>query len=609
MKRNYLVSALMLVAILGTSILAGCAPAATPTPETIIQTVEVPAEERVVTVEVPVTKEVIVEPTPDPSLVSFDRATTLYMGGTQWGPPTGFNPWNLGNYAMGTFGLCYEPMFIFDPLTDEFTPWLAESGEWISDNVYQVKVREGVTWSDGTPFTGADIKATYDIAQEAPVSISPVWDFLGSVELVDDYTVNFNFDEPLYQRWSYYLYSAPVVSKSHWESKPVEEITSGLNLEPECTGPYTAESLDQTKVVWVKRDGWWGTEALGLDPKPTRIVDIVNSGNNNVALGMVLQGQFDLNNNFLPGISRLVEGGYGVQTYFQGPPYHLSANTAWLLMNLTKKPMDDPAFRRAVAFAIDTSQIVNVVYGGMVLPSNPTGLLPTWEKYIDQAVVDEVGFSYDPDEAKQILAQAGYVDTDGDGFVEAPDGSAIELKINNPNGWTDWMEANRVIVTGLQAAGINAQTNFPDYPEYVSQRNEGTFDMMINNDAQIANTPFRYYLWMAQNPIEDIATIQDGNYGRYDNQEVFDLVDQLDKTPTDDNEGMMAILSQLQRIFLEDMPLVPLWYNGMWSQTNNTYWTNWPSSADGAPHWTPVSWRGYWNMTAIRMLADLEPAQ
>jgi peptide/nickel transport system substrate-binding protein len=277
-------------------------------------------------------------------------------------------------------------------------------------------------------------------------------------------------------------------------------------------------------------------------------------------------------------------------------------------MNLTKKPMDDPAFRRAVAFAIDTSQIVNVVYGGMVLPANPTGLLPVWDEYVDQAVVDEYGFSYDPEQARKILADAGYKDVDGDGFVEAPDGSKIELKINNPNGWTDWMESNKVISNGLQAVGINAQPNFPDFPEYLSQRNEGTFDMMISNDAQIANTPYRYYYWMARNPISDIATLQDGNYGRYDNPEVFALVDQLGQTKIDDKAGMQAIISQLQKAFLVDMPLVPLWYNGMWSQTNSTYWTNWPSAEEGAPHWTPCTWRGYWNMTAIRMLTDLKPA-
>lgn len=606
--RKFVITALSVV-IMASLALAGCA-GPTPTPETIIQTVQVPGEETIVTVEVPVIKEVIVEATPAPSdEFLYERSETLYTGGVQWGPPTGFNPWNLGNYAMGTFGLCYEPLFIYDPLADEFSPWLAESGEWTSDNVYQAKLRQGIKWSDGSEFTSADVKATFDIAQTAPVSISTVWQFLGSVEAVDDYTVSFTFNQPLYQSWSYYLYSTPIISKAKWEGKSTEEITSGLNLEPECTGPYMAETLDQSKVVWVKRDGWWATAALGLDPKPRRIVDIVNSGNNNVALGMVLQGQFDLNNNFLPGISRLVEGGYGVQTYYPDAPYHLSANTAWLLMNLTKKPMDDPAFRRAVAFAIDTDQIVNVVYGGMVVKSNPTGLLPNWDKYIDQDVINEHGFSYNTEEAKKILADAGYKDVDGDGFVEAPDGSKIELKINNPNGWTDWMESNRVISNGLQAAGINAQPNFPDFPEYLSQRNDGTFDMMINNDAQIANTPWRYYLWMARHPVADVATIQDGNYGRYDNQVVFDLVDQLDQVALDDYDSMVTILSQLQEIFLVDMPLVPLWYNGMWSQVNNSVWTNWPSSADGAPHWTPSTWRGYWNMTAIRMLTDLVSSQ
>ena len=98
-----------------------------------------------------------------------------------------------------------------------------------------------------------------------------------------------------------------------------------------------------------------------------------------------------------------------------------------------------------------------------------------------------------------------------------------------------------------------------------------------------------------------------GNYGRYENQEAFDLVVELDKTPTDDIEGMQAIISRLQEIQLTDMPLIPLWFNGMWSQVSNEVWTNWPSAAEDANHYLPCSWRGYWNMTAILMLTELEP--
>jgi peptide/nickel transport system substrate-binding protein len=454
--------------------------------------------------------------------------------------------------------------------------------------------------------TAADVKFTFELGQKAPVNISTVWRYLDSITQVDEYTVRFNFKTTLYQQWGNTLYSTPILPEHIWSEMTTEQITSGANEKPIGTGPYLFDTVGQDRMVWVKNDNWWAKSALGLDPKPKRIVDIVN-GSNNVALGLILQGELDLSNNFLPGIATLVEGGYGIQTYYAEPPYMLSANTAWLLMNLQKKPMDDPAFRRAVAFAINVQQIVETDYGNIVQAANPTGLLPIWDQYADQEVVQELGFRYDPEMAKLILADAGYKDSNGDGFVETPDGAKIELKINNPDGWTDWMEANRIIVNGLQAVGINAQSNFPDYGGYIDQRNQGAFDMMIANDAQMSNTPWTYYNWMYQHPLEDIATLQNGNYGRYDNEEAFALVDQLDQTKVDDIVGMKAVMSKLQRIQLTDMPLIPMWYNGAWAQYSNAVWTNWPSAAEGANHHLPVTWRGYWNMTAILMLCDVEP--
>jgi peptide/nickel transport system substrate-binding protein len=607
MKMRKLFLVILSVLTLASLLLSGCA---TPTPQTVIQTVEVEKEVKVVeTKEVikEVVKEVMVTPEPSANEATYERSETLYTSGTQWGPPSSWNPFNLGNYAMGTLGLVYETLFIYDPLTNEYTPWLAESGDWTGDTEYTLKLRPGLTWSDGKPLTADDIKFTFELVKDAPVSFSPLWGWLDSVEKVDDVTVKFTFKEALYQEWANYLYIFPMVPKHIWESRSVEEVTSGANENPVGSGAYLYETHDQSRMVWVKNENWWAKKALGYDPAPKYIVDIVN-GSNNVAMGMVLQGGLDLSNNFLPGVATLVKGGYGLQTYYPEPPYMVSANTAWLLLNNAKKPMDDPAFRKAMAFAVDVNQIVEVVYGNIVKASNPTGLLPIWDQYVDQAVVDELGFTYDPEKAKQILADAGYKDTDGDGFVEAPDGSKIELKVMVPFGWSDWMESIKVVSSGAQAVGINLQPDYPDYGGYVDQRNQGTYDMMIANDSQMSNTPWTYYDWMFQNPIEDIATMQNGNYGRYDNQAAFDLVVELDKTPVKDVEAMKAVISKLQRIQLTDMPLIPLWYNGMWSQTSNAVWTNWPSAADGSTHWLPASWRGYWNMTGIRMLVDLKPA-
>ena len=593
------------IMILASMILSGCT-AAAPTPQTIIQTVEV--EKKVVeTQQVVVTKEVIVEATPEPSAETYARNETLYTSGTQWGPPSSWNPFNTGGYAMGTIGLCYETLFLYDPLTNEYKPWLAESGKWSDATTYELKIRKDITWSDGKPFTADDVKATFELGKTAAINFSPLWTWLDSIEKVDDTTLNFKFKETLFQEWANYLYSVPMVPAHVWASMDPKDVASGANEKPVGTGPYVYETSDQSRMVWLKNENWWATKALNLSVAPKRIVDIVN-GSNNVALGMVLQGGLDLSNNFLPGIATLVKGGYGVQTYYPEPPYMLSANTAWLLTNNTKKPMDDKEFRKALAYAIDTKQIVEVVYGNIVKAADPTGLLPIWDQYIDKNVTKDLGFSYDPEKAKSILAAAGYKDTDGDKFVEAPDGSKIELKVAVPNGWSDWMESIKVISKSCQAVGINVVTDFPDYGGYVDARNAGTFDLMIANDAQISNSAWTYYDWMFQNPIADIATMQNGNYGRYDNKEAFDLVDQLDKTPIEDTKAMAEITGKLQKIMLTDMPLIPLWYNGLWSQTNNSVWTNWPSAADGSNHYLPASWRGYWNMTSILMLTDLKPA-
>jgi peptide/nickel transport system substrate-binding protein len=270
---------------------------------------------------------------------------------------------------------------MYDPLADEYIPWLAESGEWTDDNTYEVKLREGITWSDGEAFTADDVKYTYEIGQLPGIWFNSMWNWLTEIVKVDDYTLQFNFTDPLYQEWANNLYNIFIVPEHLWADRTEEDITAGINENPVGTGAYLKGAVGPDRNIWVKNDNWWAMDLLGLEVAPKYIVDICFA-TNNAALGSVVKGEVDLSNNFLPGIAELIDKGY-VQAYLPEPPYMMPANTATLFLNTTIKPMDDPAFRKALAFAINTPEIVRVAFAGLVEVADSTGLMPHLEKYVN----------------------------------------------------------------------------------------------------------------------------------------------------------------------------------------------------------------------------------
>lgn len=543
------------------------------------------------------------EATPAPTSAGteqYPRNETLYTTGKQWGPPSTWNPLDP-NAAMGVVGLQYETLFLYDPLADTFEPWLAESASWTDPTTYTIKVRSGITWSDGTPFTAQDVAFTIGLAKIKAVG-SNIWDYVTDATATDDSTVVVKFNNPAYQEWATWTYNNPILPQHIWKDKADENILQDTNANGVGTGPYLYKTASEDRMVWVKNDSWWANSALGLDVKPKYIVDIVN-GANNVALGLLMQGGIDLSNNFLPGVATLVDNGY-VSTYYKSAPYMLSANTAWLVTNDKKPPLDDPAFRRAIAYAVNVPDIVSKVYGNIVQAADPTGLLPNWDKYVDAAQRDKLGFKYDPNMAQKLLDDAGYK-KGGDGFYTAKDGSPVKLTIMVPTGWSDWEAARDVIISSLKAVGINAEARIVDYNGLVDARNSGDFDLVVNNEVQISNTPWTYYDYMFRMPLMEGAG-KNRNYGSYENPDAWALVQQLDKTPVDDVSTMQSITSQLQQISLTDMPVIPLWYNGLWSQVSNVVWTNWP--ADDTYHVLPATWNGYWQMGAVKMLTQITPA-
>ena len=543
------------------------------------------------------------------SLANYPRSQTLITSGTQWGNIAGTNPY-AGNYAAGMIGLDIETLLRFDPVKGTYINWLAQSATWTGPKQYTIVVRSGVKWGDGKALKGSDVAFNVNLGRFNTAFWNNLYVNLKQPLVVHGNTVVINFKgTPNYIQWQNLMWNLPMISPAQAGSM----ITNAASLttyspgNPIGTGPYQMDSKGfdpTTRVVWVKKAHWWASD-LGIEPSPAPkyVIDLVNTSNTN-SLSAVLAGVEDLNNNYLPGVNQLVDQGK-VSTYFAKAPYMLSANTAWLEPNTTVKPLNDPVFRRALAESINVNQVVTQDYGNLVLPASPTGLLPTWSKYIDKAAVAANGFKYDTADAASLLTKAGYP-KDSSGMFENKDGSKIDLDLSVPQGWSDWEAARDMIVSSAKAAGIRITAKVKDFNTWQSDRNTGNFDLVIDNAYQISDNPWTYWNGIFHLPVISTGTGQTfANFERYSNPDAWALVQKLNQTPPTNTAAIQQMNSSLQTTLMKDLPLIPLWYNGMWAQFTSKYWTNWPSSSS-TRQYTPVMWGGYQQMTGIDMFTHLK---
>lgn len=541
---------------------------------------------------------------------SYPRSQTLITSGTQWGNIAGTNPY-VGNYAAGMVGLVNETLLRYNPLKDKYINWLAKSAKWTGAKQYTVVVRSGVKWANGKHFTGSDVRYNVNLGHFKTAFWNTLWLNLKTIKVKGN-TVVFNFKgTPNYIQWQNLMWNLPMISPAQAAPliKSAAQLTTYSPKTPVGTGPYRIDPNGwdpTTRVVYVKKAHWWASaQHVSKAPKPKYIIDLVNTSNTN-SLSAVLAGYEDLNNNFLPGVDKLVKQ-HKVQTYFKKTPYMLSANTAWLEPNTTVKPLNDPVFRRALAEALNPSQYARVAEAGLVRPANSTGLLPTWSKYKNNAAVKKYGFKHNAAAAKTLLKKHGYKLVGG--YFVNKNGSPINLDISVPQGWSDWENARSLIVANAAAAGIKITPKVKDYNTWQSDRNTGKFDLVVDNAYQLSDNPWTYWNGIFHLPIIKSGTGQTfANFERFSNPKAWSLVKKLDKTPPSQKAAIRRINTQLQTIFMQKLPMIPLWYNGVWAQFTSKYWKEWPAAGSDC-QWMPAMWRGYLQMTGIDMITSLKPAK
>ncbi len=535
------------------------------------------------------------------STLSFPRNETLYTSGTAYGPPVNWNPLDTGAYATGTQGLIYEPLYLYDPVKNQYDPWLATGAEasgW-QGNKYVIDVRSGVKWSDGQSLTGADVAYSINLARtNAADPYSPnVATVANAVASGNTVTVTFK-GTPGYTEFTDYLWKAPVLPEHIWSKIPASQIATNANTHPVGTGPMTLDTANTQEVAYQTRSGWWATAALGYSFKFKYLVDVVN-GSNSQELGQLNSGNIDWSNNYLPGINMLAaaqggNGGYTLKFYYPKTPYMLSGNTVWLEPNTTKAPMSNVNFRKALAAALNPSAIAQSVYGGIAAPATPTGLLPTLNSagYVNSSAVTQNATTYNPSTAKSLLGKSGY--------------NGQTLTLEAPQGWSDWNTAQQVIQQELAAVGIKIQVIEPSSNQRTADLTNGNYDLALDNNAGLDSSPWSYFQRVYQLPIQKEQSSQE-NWERYSSPTDWNLVQQAAGVAPSDTTQLNQIYATLEKDFLQQQPEIPLWYNGIWFQGNTQYWSNFPSSAGGDQN-IPAMWAGYIGaMTTVPALAQLAP--
>ncbi len=194
---------------------------------------------------------------------------------------------------------------------------------------------------------------------------------------------------------------------------------------------------------------------------------------------------------------------------------------------------------------------------------------------------------YNPKKASQILDRAGFVDKDGDGWRDNPDGTAISFKVSVPAGWTDWINTVMVITENLQDIKINARMHTPDEGAWFDTIATGDMDsyMMWNN---AYTTPWQTYDELVNPSRQQPGTIQEQGIHQYKLPGVMPLMKEF--TMTADDAKQHKVLGEIQELYAAHMPTIPLFAGAMFFEYNTERFEGFANQDN--PFVRPLVWQG-----------------
>lgn len=390
-------------------------------------------------------------------------------------------------------------------------PDLAESWEQKDDTSWVFHLRKDVKWHDGTAFTSADVKHTYetildkDFGSAARARYTPIKEILTP----DDYTVQFNLSEP-YAPLLTYLDHRIVPASSKDNPK--------FGENPIGTGPYKFVSWEKNSVIkLVANDDYYrGAPA-------TKNIEIYIIPDNTTRVAALEAGDVDFIHSPLSpqDIARMKENKN--VTVFQTNGLGLT----FVNFNHQAEILKDKNVRIGLAHMIDKDTISKEIYQSMDTPANGPVLPASWA-YSD-SVTD---YPYDPAKGVQILNDAGWKDTDGDGILDK-DGKKLSVKLSTHTEDPNRIQSVEFIQNVLTSNGIEAEVSTYEWATFSTDMQNGNYEIAIVGLLNI-NDPDRGLFIQ-------FSTGGGQNYGKYSYPKLDEL---LAKGRSESDQGERAKIYQ-----------------------------------------------------------------
>ncbi len=499
-----------------------------------------------------------------------------------------FNPFTSSGVPSGQFvrGAIYEGLTVSPEGGKPTLPWLARSWKWSNGNkTLTLNLAKGVKWSDGKALTSTDVVYSLTAGKQ-----NKVMDVIGytrpdtniaSIKAKGTYGVVINLKTPDSQFIAANLNATYIIPRHIWSH--VANPATFTNPNPVGSGPFTKITrFTSQDYVFSKNPNYW---QAGKPLIPC--LEYVQAASNDAALALIQSGQVDWTHNFVPNVEKAYEAKDKAH-------YHaFYATTAYpvsLVFDNNVYPYSIAAFRHALSMAIDRNTVSKLGEYGYAPPTDAiglNGLFPQW--VVDPAVKAQAKAlaTYNPTAAKKLLTDNGF--TYKGNKLYDPKGNPVGLDIHVISGWSDWVASNQIITKNLQSIGIDSNVKLePDwgswFPNAFATKNP---TLLWQNGSQ--GSPYGFFFAnLSQNAVfpsgQDSSST--GNWSHtFDPKATAPLAQW--KTSLSETK-QQAAATQLEKLFLADMPIIPLFIGPRWSTYSTKYFHcfNSPQNFYGDPIFT-----------------------